>query len=345
MLLQRGRARRVARALGWVAGVPRCALLLGCSGLGLTSPAAYACASCGCSLSSDAALGYTNRPGWRLSLQYDYINQDELRSGTHRISAVPDGAELERDTLNRYVTAGLAYSPSAAWDLQVQVPYVMRTHQTYGEFDSTQPLPPTSNSRSSSLGDLRLLADYQGFLPTHNLGVRIGVKLPTGHYGTAVDFNSGPAAGEPLDASLQPGTGSTDLIVGAYYYQAVSQNFDVVANAQFQSALAHHLNQPGEDYRPGNSTTVSLGIRYAGYAQRWTPQLQLNLLRKAPDQGALADVQNTAGTVAYVSPGARINVMKRLQLFGFVQVPVYSNLYGDQLFPRYTVSAGLSYAF
>jgi hypothetical protein len=174
--------------------------------------------------------------------------------------------------------------------------------------------------------------------------VRVGVKLPTGHYGTAVDFNSGPAAGEPLDASLQPGTGSTDVIVGAYYYQAISQNFDVVANAQFQSALAHHLDQPGEDYRPGNSTTVSLGIRYAAYA-RWTPQLQLNLLRKAPDQGALADVQNTAGTVAYVSPGASINVVQRLQVFGFVQVPVYSNLYGDQLFPRYTVSAGLSYAF
>jgi hypothetical protein len=27
-----------------------------------------------------------------------------------------------------------------------------------------------------------------------------------------------------------------------------------------------------------------------------------------------------------------------------VQVPFYSNLYGYQLFPHYTVSAGLSYA-
>ena len=33
-----------------------------------------------------------------------------------------------------------------------------------------------------------------------------------------------------------------------------------------------------------------------------------------------------------------------LQLFGFVQVPVYSNLYGIQLFPRYTASVGVSYA-
>jgi len=39
----------------------------------------------------------------------------------------------------------------------------------------------------------------------------------------------------PLDASLQPGTGSTDIIVGAYYYQPISQNFDFFANAQFQA--------------------------------------------------------------------------------------------------------------
>ena len=36
--------------------------------------------------------------------------------------------------------------------------------------------------------------------------------------------------------------------------------------------------------------------------------------------------------------------LPRLQLFAFVQLPVYSNLYGYQLFPRYTASVGASYA-
>jgi hypothetical protein len=88
---------------------------------------------------------------------------------------------------------------------------------------------------------------------------------------------------------------------------------------------------------------VSFGLRYAG-SPRWVPQLQVNLLHKSPDQGALADVQNTAGNVAYLSPGLSANVLPRLQLFAFVQVPVYSNLYGYQLFPRYTASVGASYA-
>ena len=305
---------------------------------------ALACASCGCTLNADAAMGYSASAGWRFSVESDYLHQDELRSGTRSASGVPDGNELERETLNRYITAGLHYSPSSAWNISLLVPYVVRTHSTYGEFDSTQPLPDLSTSRSSSLGDLRLIGSFQGLLPTRNLGIQLGVKLPTGHYGTAVKFNGGPAAGEPLDASLQPGTGSTDVIVGAYYYRAISQNFDMFVDGQFQSAVKHHMDEPGNDYRPGNSTSVSFGLRYESNPQ-WVPQLQVNLLHKSRDQGALADVESTAGNVAYLSPGLTAQVLPNLHLYGFAQLPVYSNLYGHQLFPRWTASVGASYAF
>jgi len=294
-------------------------------------------------LSADAAMGYSAEAGWRLSFEYDYLHQDQLRSGTRSISSVPDGNELERETLNRYLTYGLSYSPTANWDLDLRIPYVMRTHSTYGDFDSAQPLNELSSSRSSSLGDVRLIGNYQGILPTHNLGVQLGVKLPTGKYGTAIRFDGGPNAGTPLDASLQPGTGSTDIIVGAYYYRAISQDFDLTVNGQFQSAVRHHMDQPGNDYRPGNSTTVSFGLRYEANP-RWVPQVQVNLLHKSPDQGALADIQSTAGNVAYLSPGLTAMVLPKLHVYAFAQIPVYSNLYGYQLFPRWTASFGASYA-
>ncbi len=226
----------------------------------------------------------------------------------------------------------------------MRVPYVIRTHSTYGEYDSTQPLPDSSDSRSSSLGDIKLIASYQGLLAEHNLGIQLGVKLPTGHYGESVTFRGGPLAGDPLDASLQPGTGSTDIIVGVYYYRAISQDFDFFTNAQFQSAIKNKQDQPGNDYRPGNSTSLSFGVRYE-HNPRIVPQLQMNLLHKLVDQGALADIYSTAGYVAYVSPGLTAQVWGKLQVFGFAQVPVYSDLVGYQLFPRYTVSVGVSYAF
>jgi len=289
-------------------------------------------------------MGYSASAGWRVNLEYDYIHQDDLRSGTQSVTGVPDGNELEHDTLNRYYTLGVTYSPNAVWNINVLVPYVVRTHSTYGDFDSSAPLPDLSSSRSSSWGDVKLIGSYQGFLPTHNLGVQLGVKLPTGKYGTAIDFYSGPNAGTPLDASLQPGTGSTDLIVGAYYYQAISQNFDLTVSGQFQSAIKENQNQPGNDFRPGNSATLSLGLRYEAHS-KWVPQLQLNLFRKSADQGALADTLDVQGTVAYLSPGITAQVVKSLHVYGFVQIPVYSNLDGYQLFPHYTTTVGLSYAF
>ena len=304
----------------------------------------WACATCGCTLNSDAALGYFAEPGFRLSFEYDYIHQDQLRSGRRAISSVPEGAELERDTLNRYLTLGLDYSPNADWNIDLRVPYVIRTHSTYGAYDSTQPLPPVSDSRSSSLGDMKWIASYQGLLPEHNFGVQLGLKLPTGQYGTDVKFRSGPAAGLPLDASLQPGTGSTDIIVGAYYYRAVGHNFDAFANVQYQSAVTSKQSQPGNDFRPGNSTSVTFGVRYE-QDPHWVPQLQMNLLHKNVDRGALADITDTAGDVAYLSPGLTARVVGSLYVYGFAQIPVYSNLVGNQLFPRYTFSVGGSYAF
>jgi hypothetical protein len=71
----------------------------------------------------------------------------------------------------------------------------------------------------------------------------------------------------------------------------------------------------------------------------------MNLLHKSVDQGALADIYSTAGYVAYVSPGLTAQVAGNLQAFTFAQVPVYSDLVGYQLFPRYTFSVGASYAF
>ena len=324
-----------------------------------TPGAAWACATCGCTLSADAAAGYSAIPGLRFSFEYDYVNQDRLRAGTGGATPVQvvnnpsdptlGGGEIEKQTISRYLTIGMSYSPNSEWNVNVLVPYVMRTHTTFGEqqtpYTTSQTAPDQiSGARLSDLGDIKVIGSYQGLLPTHNLGVQLGVKLPTGHYGTATNFDSGPNAGSPLDASLQAGTGSTDLIVGAYYYQAVSQNFDAFVNGQFQSAVRHKQDEPGNDFRPGNSASMSFGLRYEAHPQ-WVPQLQVNLLHKSADQGALADRPDTAGTVAYLSPGVTLHVFGNLHVFAFAQVPFYSNLDGYQLFPHWTATVGGSYAF
>ena len=314
-------------------------------------------------------MGYSSTTGWLVSLQYDYINQSQLRSGSSpiaasQVAAINDAGgnqEVENGTVNRYTTLGLMYAPSADWNFKLMLPYIDRSHSTYGA--STNPLTPTDLSAGTvtGLGDMKFITSYQGFLPTHNLGVQLGVKLPTGAYGgpnaagtgtvgrNPVAFSSGPNSQQAspsnlIDTSLQAGTGSTDLIVGAYYYQPVSQNFDAFVNGQFQAAVSEKLNQAGADYRPGNTGTVSFGIRYEANPL-FVPQIQANISRKSSDQGALADTTDTAGTVAYLSPGLTAAVNEHTHVYAFVQLPVFSRLQGYQLFPHWTASVGLSHAF
>lgn len=327
---------------------------------------AHACATCGCTLNTDAATGNSTVAGWRINIDYTYIDQDQLRHAGRK--ATPEqvvdqpsapalgGGEIERNTTNRYINLTAIYRFNADWGVNLVVPYVIRDHSTYGT--QFQPYTPAENAPDqlssahvSGLGDIKIIGSYQGFLPTHNLGLQLGIKLPTGNYGGQsvdgnlvghpVTFRSGPGLGQSLDSSLQAGTGSTDLIVGGYYYQPVSQNFDAFATAQFQAAVKENLDQPGADYRPGNITTVSMGLRYEAHAN-WVPQVQLNWLHKMADQGFLADVPDTEGTVLYLSPGISASLSKQLQVYAFVQVPLYSRLQGYQVFPGWTGTVGVS---
>jgi len=334
-------------------------------GIVISSLDCFACAACGCSLSSEAAAGYSTATGWSVSLQYDYINQNQLRTGTGSISSsqvagINDAGgsqEVEHGTINRYITLGLGYTPSADWNLKLLVPYIDRSHTTYGQATSDQlTLDQISSSSVSSLGDIKFITSFQGLLSKHNLGIQLGVKLPTGAYGgpnasgtgtvgrNPAAFTSGPNTGDLLDTSLQAGTGSTDLIAGAYYNSKVGQDFSAFVNLQFQTAVIQALDQPGEDYRPGNQEALSFGLRYEANPTI-VPQLQVNINHRSRDLGTLADIPNSAGTAAYLSPGVSVGILKDVQIYGFAQLPIYSKLEGYQLFPHVTGSVGLTYAF
>ena len=322
-------------------------------GLISVSSEVLACASCGCSLSNDPITGYTESAGWRINLDYTFINQNQLRHGSNTATesqALADGQEAEHKTINRYTNVGITYSPNADWNFKAIIPFTSRLHSTHGSLDGGGDLSTLSYSNDSGLGDIKLMAGYQGFLPKHNLGVQVGIKLPTGNYGGQLD--GGPIVGKnptkfsdgtALDASLQLGTGSTDLIVGAYYYQALSENFDGFVNGQFQTAISQKLDQQDADYRPGNQASLNFGVRYQGF-ENVIPQFQINATHKTHDQGALSG-PGTAGTIVYLSPGLTVNVMKDLQAYGFVQVPIHSQLSDYQLLPRWTATVGLSYSF
>jgi hypothetical protein len=295
---------------------------------------ANACSSCGCTLSTDwDSQGLAVKPGLRFDLRYDYINQTQLRSGRHAVDRddvpLPNEREIELGTINRYTTLGVDYS-RGDWGVNLELPYVYRTHSTYPE-DETE----LSYSRSSSIGDARLTFRYVGASAQKNLGLQFGLKLPTGSHD--VEFHAGSEAGEPLDRGLQPGTGTTDLLAGVYQFGPISQNFDYFAQAELQVAL-----DSSDGFRPGTGVNLNIGFRYLA-SERFVPELQINARRAWRDSGANSDRENSGGSLVNLSPGLSIKLGERLSGFAFVQVPLTQYVNGLQLAPHYSVSVGARY--
>jgi hypothetical protein len=298
---------------------------------------AHACSACGCTLSSDwDSESYSRAAGWRIDLRQDFVHQNRLRSGTDFVDrdgiATPADREIELATINRYSTVGIDYSPNSDWSFSLQLPFTDRPHWTIPEGETE-----SSYSTVQGLGDIRLLARYQGFSKSRNFGVTAGLKLPTGAHDAT--FKKGSEAGEPLDRGLQLGSGSTDLLLGAYRFGNLGQDWDWFVQGQAQVAVA-----TADHYRPGNALNLNAGLRWLGNAH-FAPQLQINGRVSARDSGFEADAANSGGSSLYLSPGASMPIGEKLHLYGFVQVPVYQRVNGLQLVPRMNVSLGARYDF
>lgn len=315
----------------------------------LAPTSAWACASCGCTLSSD--WQNPTEPGFRLDVRYDYVSQSQLRSGTNTIS--PQAAstlsnsgnqqEVEKYTVNNYYTVALGYTFSSEWRADVQLPFVARRHSTLGTASDGVTAGAGGgqyDSDFSALGDVKVIGSYQGFSPQHNFGIQLGLKLPTGKFnltGTSTDAATpGPVA---VDRALQPGSGTTDLIFGFYFVDALNKNWDYYTNDFYQSALNSR-----DAYRPGDGLNLNVGLRYMGLSHVM-PELQANARYVQIDSGANADTISTGGSLVYLSPGAVVPVSDLAAVYAFLQVPIFQNFQGVQLAPTYTASVGARYKF
>jgi hypothetical protein len=311
-----------------------CALPFALAALGLIPTAALACSSCGCTLSNDMFAQGGDQSVFHTDLRFDYFNQGQLRTGTGKFdrgaAQIPNDRELQQETVNRNYNLFLDYAPNADWGLAAQIPYFDRFHTTIAPGDED-----ISTSHTKSLGDVRLTARYRGLTADRSIGVLLGVKLATGSFHN--NFIDGPQEGAPLDRGLQPGTGTTDLLIGAYTFGAVNRDWDYFSEAIVQQPLAAR-----EDFRPGTGLNVTLGARYMSL-EGVTPQIQVNMRAERRETGLNADSVNSGATLVYLSPGATVKLTPKASAYAFLQVPIYQRVNGLQIESRYSVSVGVRF--
>lgn len=303
----------------------------------LAAPSSHACSACGCTLNSDwASQGLAASGGWRFDVRYDFFEQDQLRSGTDRVSrsdfSYPADTEVQRNTINRNVTLALDYSPNKDWGISVALPWYDRGHATIAEGDTE-----ISTSHDQGIGDLRVVARYQGFNPQRSTGIMFGVKVPTGNFSDT--FESGPQQGNIVDRGVQLGSGTTDALFGVYNFGALAPDWSYFAQALLTLPLDSRKN-----FKPGAGFNANFGLRYSA-SETLVPQLQINARVEKREQGINADVENSGATLVYLSPGLTWNLNRRFSAYGFAQVPLYQRVNGLQIEATEFVSVGLHYHF
>ena len=300
--------------------------------------AANAHASCGaayCPLNTNwATQGVWVEPGARLDLRYEYIDQDQVRSGSGKASAadLANQDHIERETINRNLVATFDYAFDQRFGIAVTAPFIDRDHTHIHVAEDTE-----EKWSFRKLGDTRVVGRMQ-LSPATNLtqayGVNFGVKLPTGQFTIANDDH------ERAERSLQPGTGTTDAIAGAYYRHALpAWHSSWFAQATLQQALNSRA-----DFKPGQTFATDIGYRY-NLGTRTSLMLQANYVIKQRDRGDQAEPEDSGSRTLTVSPGIGFALTPSVQLYGFIHERAYQYVNGVQLSASHGLLAGVSARF
>jgi len=293
--------------------------------MGTLSPAAVSACACGCGVFEVGTSSmFPNKPGGAVSLEYDFLNQNQNWSGT---SKAPADDNDDKHLRSNFFTAGILYMFDRSWGVMAEFPYTSRYFKTTGD-DGT-----IGSFTHSAVGDIRVGGVYSGFSPDMSSGLTFGVKLPTG------DFSD-----PDFDRDTSIGTGSTNILLGAYHMGRVA---GAGAWAWFTNA---QLDQPAliaGGYRPGGEVDGALGVYYDGWrlgGVKIAPLAQAVGSWRGRDSGVLADSPDSGYSRVILAPGVEFDA-DGVRVYGDVGFPVYQNVNGNQLAAAQLYKLNISYDF
>ena len=193
----------------------------------------------------------------------------------------------------------------------------------------------TSAHGASGIGDVQLGAGYALLRGAdQSLSARLTVELPTGEY------ERRDAAGRIERPDVQPGSGSTDLLLSLQHQRALTPG----GTAWFSAGAYRRNTENSLGYRFGDEVSLSSGVTGAFSARlRWS--LQLAARRTARDGFLGEGVPSTGATAVNLVPGARFRAPGGVALYVYAKLPVHQSANESQLAPRLDVITGIVKGF
>jgi hypothetical protein len=287
------------------------------------APAPVSACACGCAIFDVGAQALPSDSQFLAWFRYSYMNQNRNWEGTSKAAATDNS---DRELSTSFYTVGADYRVDDDWMVMGELPVYAR-HLTTTDDGAVFGTPGALyTGKLTDLGDAQLSALYTGLAPDLSTGVSFGVKLPTGNS----TGPKGPAGGYEFDRDSLPGTGSTDLMLGAYHTGSFTndQMFGYFVQGRYQFAV---LTRDG--YRPGNELDGAAGLTYdhgpAGPLSDLGAVLQIIASVRRHDTGANADPLNSGYRRLLIAPGVNFQV-RNVRVYADVEIPIHQDVNAAQ---------------
>ena len=305
--------------------------------IGLSPGLSWACA-CGCSIFDVGTPSLIpNGAGGTVWLEYDFANQYINWHATQPSAA---GNNTDKQINTNWVTAGAQYMFNHDWGAMITVPYEIRTFRTESDTNPNQ----INQYNHANFGDVRIWGMYTGLLEDMSLGLLAGFKLANGDH---TYFN--------FDRDTSIGTGSTDLLLGAYKIGPLPSRIGKV-NLTFRERPLNWFVQLQYDYpflttgnyTPGKEFDGALGLFYnyghLGPLKELAPFFTVLGAVRTHDMGVESNEPSSGYDRLLLAPGGEIR-MFGFRLYSDVEFPAFIYANGNQLIAPYNIKTILSYDF
>jgi hypothetical protein len=306
------------------------------------SGAIYAnCGAASCPLNNHHYL----KAGWmQIAYLHDYINQDQIYKGSNKsFAGASTGHHDELQTINERQVIQVYGALSDRLSLDFELPFISRQH-SHILHEAGEDIYETW--RFNALGDVVLSGHYAFLFPATvfepYLSLTLGIKMPSG----ITDIRNDQ--GKEAEITIQPGSGSADLLIGLNYRQTF---LSVPAISGAYGALPliagityRHNGKGTQDWQFGREFHFHIGSSYQ-FLNKLNVMLQFNTRFQGMSHAGGSShehAENTGGLWIYASPGLNVRVNDTLSANAWIQLPVYQNVNGVQQTSKFNLNFGLT---
>jgi hypothetical protein len=279
---------------------------------------------------------------WRQDYtQYERLSSDDIESRTMKMSG-EDHAHFDALRWSLLETLEISYGLAEDWQFGYSLGWYKGNDLREGH------LHEDGSYGYHEYGDISGMTDHWMTLKhrvlkgeSGHLAFTAGIKLP---FGDDDEIGEDGTRNAPLEASLQPGSGTFDFLFGAAFSRYLTPNVTL------DTSLSYTARTIEDDYKIGDLILYGLAVAYrfsenAASTPSASVFLELNLRHLFHNEEDDEEVHNSGGTVLFLSPGVKIAFTPGAAFTLSLQFPIVQDLEDEQQETDFKATTALTLSF